>query len=187
MLLLSNFCLREKVRLYLSFPTSLWCLFVYIGRSGEIHRGGEFGVRIGASRWSSGLVGFGSLRSIVARTGPTVRRNDSKISARYGHGVPNCARARKALVTGVCQYSCTFETFSRSPWNLCFVYTTCSQSRLFPLPIQSGVPGSGQENGAAIMKGPMAVKVVSQLYVLRKCAELCFHAFWSFSFCWTTV
>jgi Mrp family chromosome partitioning ATPase len=27
----------------------------------------------------------------------------------------------------------------------------------------SGVPGSGSENGAAIMKGPMAVKVVSQL------------------------
>lgn len=28
---------------------------------------------------------------------------------------------------------------------------------------QSGVPGSGPDNGAAIMKGPMAVKVVSQL------------------------
>lgn len=28
---------------------------------------------------------------------------------------------------------------------------------------QSGVPGSGPENGASIMKGPMAVKVVSQL------------------------
>jgi NUBPL iron-transfer P-loop NTPase len=28
---------------------------------------------------------------------------------------------------------------------------------------QSGVPGSGQGNGATIMKGPMAVKVVSQL------------------------
>jgi hypothetical protein len=30
---------------------------------------------------------------------------------------------------------------------------------------QSGVPGSGPNNGAAIMKGLMTVKVVSQLYV----------------------
>jgi cyanophycinase-like exopeptidase len=30
---------------------------------------------------------------------------------------------------------------------------------------QSGVPGSGPSNGAAIMKGLMTVKVVSQLYV----------------------
>lgn len=30
---------------------------------------------------------------------------------------------------------------------------------------QSGVPGSGSDNGAAVMRGPMAGKVVTQLYV----------------------
>jgi hypothetical protein len=28
---------------------------------------------------------------------------------------------------------------------------------------QSGVPGSGEDNGAAVMRGPLAVKVVAQL------------------------
>jgi Mrp family chromosome partitioning ATPase len=34
---------------------------------------------------------------------------------------------------------------------------------LFVFSLQSGVPGSGQENGAAVMRGPMAGKVVTQM------------------------
>lgn len=38
-----------------------------------------------------------------------------------------------------------------------------SRSAFLVAVFQSGVPGSGQDNGASVMRGPMAGKVVTQL------------------------
>jgi MinD-like ATPase involved in chromosome partitioning or flagellar assembly len=58
-------------------------------------------------------------------------------------------------------------TIRRSPLGPGLVYPIVHRGvKLFSLGFvntHSGVPGSGPENGATIMKGPMAVKVVSQL------------------------
>jgi len=44
-----------------------------------------------------------------------------------------------------------------------WLYPQCSTCFLLLLLCQSGVPGSGPEGGAAVMRGPMAGRVVAQL------------------------
>ena len=45
-------------------------------------------------------------------------------------------------------------------------YLLLTLAKLTVFSVQSGVPGSGKDNGATVMRGPAAATVVTQLYVL---------------------
>ena len=85
-------CCCTRRPLYLSFllihPLFLLLCAKYfsVGRCGQIDRGGEFGVPIGSSRRSCGIVGSRSLRAFVTHSCPDGRHCHSSLTAWSGSG-----------------------------------------------------------------------------------------------------